>query len=372
MDQVMNNQIIFWSSTQLIFAGICLFGMIIGITTVFKYSKEDRDFYYPTWLVAVGFYILHFLEVIYVFDNLSDTSLRFINAMGMLIPINLTLLTWDKYFFFQKTNIRIKLLSIIPLIALIPLFIQLEWDYLLPDTVTQAIPYLVIASLILNILFFVCYQYYCTKKQSKVYEMEYSNISDFPKNFAIQMCILLGAWVALHMLLYFTNNHNIKAWVDILRSVIAIGVTLLWMGENRSKKEEIATRNIENQNTIHENNAESNELKLLESLHQLLKSEKLYLNPGLRLSDLTPLLGTNRTYLSRAINSIPEQSFYSIIQEYRVSYAKEILQKMPNMNLETLADESGFTSRSHFSRIFKEIEGLTPSEYRRQCMAQAI
>ena len=66
--------------------------------------------------------------------------------------------------------------------------------------------------------------------------MEYSNIADFPNSFALQMFIAMTIWVTIHAIVFYANNQNLKAWMDILRAIIGIGMTILWIGLNREKK----------------------------------------------------------------------------------------------------------------------------------------
>jgi len=51
----------------------------------------------------------------------------------------------------------------------------------------------------------------------------------------------------------------------------------------------------------------------------------------------------------------------------RINKAKEFLSKS-SVTVEQLAQILGFSSPSHFIRRFKKLEGLTPSEYRKQSL----
>ena len=58
------------------------------------------------------------------------------------------------------------------------------------------------------------------------------------------------------------------------------------------------------------------------------------------------------------------KSFYVLVSEYRINYAKEILKEDNNITIESLAYECGFNSKSTFNKYFKEQTGYSPSEYR--------
>ena len=180
---------------------------------------------------------------------------------------------------------------------------------------------------------------------------------------SLQMFIAMTIWVILHAVVFYANNQYLKAWMDIVRAIIGIGMTILWMGLNREKKSQ-EVHEIITLNEMKMATTGFGQNSLLEKLHQVMQTELLYLNPNLRLTDLQSKLYTNRTYLSRAINEVPGQSFYSIVLNYRIEYAKKLLITEPSKKLDEIAILSGFSSRSYFSRIFKEEVGITPSKYR--------
>lgn len=104
--------------------------------------------------------------------------------------------------------------------------------------------------------------------------------------------------------------------------------------------------------------------ELFERIQKLIISEKLYLNPQLKLSDIARLANTNRSYASAFFNS-QNTTFYDHINGMRIGFAKTLLAD-PNRRIEDIALESGFNSRQSFNRVFTSIEGISPSEFRLQ------
>ena len=105
---------------------------------------------------------------------------------------------------------------------------------------------------------------------------------------------------------------------------------------------------------------------LQQELLNVLEKEKLYLNPDLRVTDLCRSLMTNRTYLSNLMNNELRVSFNDLINQYRVSHAKRLIEE-DNTNLFSLgfiAVESGFGSISSFNRAFRKVVGKSPGTYR--------
>ncbi len=89
-------------------------------------------------------------------------------------------------------------------------------------------------------------------------------------------------------------------------------------------------------------------------------------DPDLSLNVLAEKLGLTPHELSRIINSALKKNFHDFISEYRVT---EVARKMQDpaydhITLLGIAYDSGFNSKSTFNRIFKEVTGKSPVEYK--------
>ncbi|MEA4985320.1 hypothetical protein SDC9_42887 [bioreactor metagenome] len=104
------------------------------------------------------------------------------------------------------------------------------------------------------------------------------------------------------------------------------------------------------------------------NLIKLLEEDKIYANPELRISDVTFLLNTNRTYVSKVINEEFKTNFSDLINSYRIAYSKEMLSdvSIKSLTLSQIAENAGFSNNSTFYRIFKEKEGISPGDYRKR------
>lgn len=90
-----------------------------------------------------------------------------------------------------------------------------------------------------------------------------------------------------------------------------------------------------------------------------------YVRPGLTVTELSEILHTNRTYLSKYIKAVYDKSFREWITDMRIEYAKTILVKGPELNIAEISEASGFMSVSHFMRIFKEQVDCSPAKWRK-------
>jgi putative ABC transport system permease protein len=101
-------------------------------------------------------------------------------------------------------------------------------------------------------------------------------------------------------------------------------------------------------------------------LKRMVKENRYYEDPELSLHSLAVKLGLNAHELSRLLNTVLKKSFNDYINEQRV---KAVIQKMRNpaydkLTLVGIAYESGFNAQSTFNRIFKQITGKSPIEYK--------
>ena len=103
---------------------------------------------------------------------------------------------------------------------------------------------------------------------------------------------------------------------------------------------------------------------LLQRVCQLMEEQHLYLNSGLKLSDVATAVGCNRNVLSACINDLRHCSFSQFVNTYRVEHAKQLLLSHPDTRASEVWMESGFANETTFFRTFKAIVGMTPSEWK--------
>ncbi|MDB5029503.1 ABC transporter permease [Mucilaginibacter sp.] len=101
-------------------------------------------------------------------------------------------------------------------------------------------------------------------------------------------------------------------------------------------------------------------------LKKAVQANHYYQDPELSLSLLAEKLELSPHELSRIINTVLKKSFNDFINEYRVA---EVIRKMQdpaydNITLLGIAYDAGFNSRTTFHRIFKQITGKSPAEYK--------
>ena len=101
---------------------------------------------------------------------------------------------------------------------------------------------------------------------------------------------------------------------------------------------------------------------IIEKVDNWIKTDG-YVQQGLTIKELSEILHTNRTYLSAYIKTTYKMTFREWITGLRLEYAKNILKEHPEINIQKLAESSGFLSRSNFIKLFSEKEGCTPAKW---------
>lgn len=106
--------------------------------------------------------------------------------------------------------------------------------------------------------------------------------------------------------------------------------------------------------------------ELQERLKDLMLAEKMYVNPELKIADLSRKLNVPAYKLSYLFNQYLNLSFYDYVNDYRIAEFKALVDKGEHKSytINTLMERCGFVSRTTFFRYFKKkMDGQTPSEY---------
>ena len=90
-----------------------------------------------------------------------------------------------------------------------------------------------------------------------------------------------------------------------------------------------------------------------------------FLNPALSLVEVAKLLKVTPQQLSQVVNEKTNLNFTNYINSYRIEMAKEILMSLDfnKHTIDTVAEKSGFNSKSPFYLAFKKNVGMTPKEF---------
>lgn len=129
-------------------------------------------------------------------------------------------------------------------------------------------------------------------------------------------------------------------------------------------EEELLTNSETEHEIVSEKEVPKSYTEFIERVDNWIKTDG-YVQQGLTIKELSEILHTNRTYLSAYIKTTYKMTFREWITSLRLEYAKNILKEHPEINIQKLAESSGFLSRSNFIKLFSEKEGCTPAKWKK-------
>lgn len=103
--------------------------------------------------------------------------------------------------------------------------------------------------------------------------------------------------------------------------------------------------------------------RILYRIMALFEEEKIYRNYDIKIADVARRIGTNKTYLSRALNTRVSKNFCQFVNHYRIREICLLYLEDPNREIRLLSEQCGFSSKSNFSIVFKYNTGYTPGDW---------
>lgn len=99
-------------------------------------------------------------------------------------------------------------------------------------------------------------------------------------------------------------------------------------------------------------------------IDEYLSVNQLYLDPNLHISVFAKKTHIPVRKISQVINEVYGQNFIALINTYRIAAAIRLIdEKAGEVKINEVYVKVGFNSRSAFNRVFKTVNGLSPSEY---------
>lgn len=166
-----------------------------------------------------------------------------------------------------------------------------------------------------------------------------------------------------------TRKLQTVVFILIIITVITATIFILYQHKNklyiqllRQYKKSLADSNSSPENRKFEQKLE----EIYGQLEQIMKQDKIYREKNLTVEKVAKMLDTNRTYLSKAINEKTGLSFNYYVNSFRIDEAVKVLSDSNNdIAIKTLSYDLGFNSISTFYKLFTDVLGVTPSQFRK-------
>ena len=330
---------------------VCLFWFIFFIVRFFRHKEEPRIrwtilLFYLASTVLYTDHWLYFSDVestiganTYFIANLSVYPIYYM----YLRALTRTRMTWDNYVLFLPA-VFIPFVFY-PQIARICFAIQVIWvwtrGFLLLRSTQQRL------------------------------DNTYTDYRSHLLNPTRLLLVLIGITAVVSTLLNILGRERFDGSVLVCIPAVMMSILLFSLGyvaAHTTMPAETVAPQEEDAKADRATTAETDEL--FHKITTALREQLLFTNPHLTIQDLANAVGSNRTYVSACINRRSNFTFSQLVAQYRVEYAKTILldpQYTSDHEAVTQAMAlSGFASDPTFYRVFKDLTGLTPLQFRQQ------
>lgn len=325
-------------------ASVCLFGAVL----IFVHSEGIRirkawGWVLLVWGLADAFflvqtYLLHILVLNIGGEAMSAFQLLVANLLAWLLLVYPQEVIRPNWLNFSRA-----MLQLLPMCALVGL------DYLLPVDLS----YVIMCYPVLLALFLThhvrAYRIWC--------EENYSTLDNIDVQWIVRYLVMLLV-LGLSLFYMCVTDSPARAFTQQWLLLLLFGystVQILFRPDPWKQLRSTAVEEPEEQNPA--------KAAYRVALEKWIEKEKPYLNPEFQLIDLRQVLPMNRAYLSLFINTEYGCSFYQWVNDLRIKEAKRLMREQPNIKVQDLAQQCGFSSSVVFSRVFIRETGIAPSKW---------
>ena len=105
--------------------------------------------------------------------------------------------------------------------------------------------------------------------------------------------------------------------------------------------------------------------KIKKSILTYMEEERAFLNPELNMDLLSVTLKIPKHHITEVLSTSIGKNFFNFVNTYRVDAVKAMLLDPKNkFSIEAIGYDCGFSSKSSFYTVFKQLTGFTPVEFR--------
>lgn len=186
--------------------------------------------------------------------------------------------------------------------------------------------------------------------------------------------LLWGIWVPFVaiFLLFFRFQLDYLAIVLVLYLLMLILVYLtFWIGlEGFARRNSLFVKpsNEKSENKNFSRLTDDEIQNQINRIKELMESDKIYLNENLNLREVALHLKADPNLISFILNNHLGGNFYDFVNKYRIEEVKMKLNSpdYKHLSLLGIALDSGFNSKTTFNRVFKQVMGITPTEFQKK------
>lgn len=105
--------------------------------------------------------------------------------------------------------------------------------------------------------------------------------------------------------------------------------------------------------------------ELVVRLHEYLLRDRNFVHAEINRDELISALGTNKNLLSEAVKAVAGKTPMEYIRTMQLEEARRLLDRHPELTVESIAFDCGFNAPNTFYRQFRKYYGISPAQYRK-------
>ncbi|SEL43743.1 transcriptional regulator, AraC family [Aquimarina amphilecti] len=317
------------------------------------------------WILSLDFQITNYIPYFYLIP------LNYSLALGPLLYLYVKKTTNFSYHISKKD-----ILHFLPLVIELAVHLMISRDALANNIIgVETNTYLQLMPVIqfFAIVSIITYSIYALKKIKRYHtwlNKNYSNNDAYSLRWLYRLIIIFAIlwflWTPYTIIDYVLFNFQLGL-ADYYPIYVLLSIVTIWISAEAFLRPEVILLET-NRNNNNEKEKPSEEiLKKASWLKEQMITNRFYLNSELTLKSLAENLDMHPNILSKVINDGLDKNFSDFINEYRVN---AIIKKMnsddyDHITLLGLSFECGFNSKTTFNRVFKNIKGVTPLQYKK-------
>lgn len=182
------------------------------------------------------------------------------------------------------------------------------------------------------------------------------------RRFLFAMKVFAGIWLLYLIPYLLPATHDILnrtvGWFPVY---VPLAVMVYWMGLAAISGQQVQGATKKTSETYTQDQL----AHAATQLQWLMEKDSPYLDAMLDVATLAGMTGLPQKLVSAAVNQVLQKNFNQFVNEYRVAAFQRGLEGAAyrNMTMAGLAASCGFSSTATFQRSFKQVTGLTPTEF---------
>lgn len=198
----------------------------------------------------------------------------------------------------------------------------------------------------------------------------------------ITLLLIILLWLARRNLSILKEKNNVlvnkldklieeqekrrKAYIENLNDISEIAPQV---SEENSRKKASETKDFSTSTLTQEtllSDSEDFQYSRFMRMETLIVDDKLFLEQGFGRDELCRLANISKNDISPLLRKYAGvDNVTDYINRLKVEYSIKLMSEKPNLSIDAIAEESNFTSRSTFYRVFQKICGMSPAQYQK-------